>query len=1592
MKLRKFFIILSSVLLVAGCYKPEIDALKRQMDEFKKTSIDPLETQLKNVQQSVSTLEQAHASLQKTVDGLKEAQTDLQKQLDKANADLEEVKKAQTEGIDELREQLEELKSELEGKLDLVETAISSLEEKNEALENRINEINDFLNKNLDDVWTEFAKTADIIAGIDADLEILRNSIISLDETLSARIEDVRSGLEGDIADAVERITAEYQAAITQAKVDILSEVDEHITAEIEASKEKILGWINDELLVNYYTAKQVDEMIALLEAADQEISEDIETLRQELDDATKTLEEAIKKAIKDARIDEKIAEAIAKIAPDIEKLKQDVATCLADIASLNTRVATLEQQAGKMEIAIEALQDMDIELQNYITALQQTRDQLKQDLEKAQKDIETMQGDIEQNRIAIGVINDNIKVIDASLEELREADSKINGRIDQLAQAINEIRSSIDGKIADLKTWADQTFVTKQQWDETDALVKKIEQNVTNLGTRLTEVEKDLNEKLGNIDSNLRSALEKAEKDITEAYTKEIQEKVDALDKSMRNWVSSEIEKIDKKADDLKAEIDRVEKEYKEADAVHTADIKKLQEDLAALQGKIESTCKQCIADAIANGGVIDSHITSRLNAFYQSEIKPKFDQYDADIATLQEFMTETAPKLAVYEEQFGKLREEVTNLHKIDSTLNAWIRKIVGTVPEDYKSTIMDDLKALQDRDKGLNGLIDEIKEGLTHEGKYGTTIQGWIDASLANYYTQQQIDDTLRAVNGAIDDLRTSLSALDGRVSDLETLTGEGGAIELAISKCKTDCEALLEKYYTKAEIESEFENYYKKSETYTKSEINAELDKYMLATAVDKTIDSLWRFVNDSLATKKALEEQFKQIKSELSEGYINYIKQALENGGLIDLAIQSYINDVKGGYEHDMKYLADQVSALLAKVKDLENQIQSVIYIPDDEAQGRAYMHFEFDQIDRDIIHKENASATMRFRINSNKEGFNKDDYTYVANAIITRTKAAGDNLQLDITSSTYENGIISFEISGAKLEDDFYLGKVGASVSINVLESEGKTNISTEYIPLYPNNDGEPRPEISLNPYQVYFTDFRASTTSILVDVNCDGNWSFSVPDWVSTDIPENPKGSRRVAINVLQNDNLFIAETKDTIRTANVIFRSGNTEKILLVKQKNRPAQGLTVQPTLNISSFDTGRHYIPVATDDGLYDWSCNDAAEGTTYAIERVVKTPEYIEEYGGYFSGLIVHAIGINRTDEPRSLVTFHITPKVGEVKTCAFSQNARGTQILTYEPDEDEYSFNWWQAGSRKQTVEFTVTPVDKCNDWTVAASDNWITAEKTNEQADGSATVKITVSTPGDASGRSGSVVITPKFGGTVKTITINQSARPNQTYTPSIASGTAIVQRVTSTSTGYFSPYNYSFNPSSIEIEMAPSEGISDWTVSKTGDAYIGYENQDGKIILTPNLTSGDRSWKNVSGSITITTKEGNTYTYSILQIGNNTSLYNISQNGFSGTGNSAKINLTSNFGNTFKVYCDYPSSEYFQGLSTDIGSKDKAMVMGSNTSVTLTTSNAETAYKYSITFHVIDNAGTEVGTQSFTIERYYSDSRPRGWRYRIN
>ncbi|MCQ2177443.1 MAG: hypothetical protein MJY42_00980, partial [Bacteroidales bacterium] len=139
-------------------------------------------------------------------------------------------------------------------------------------------------------------------------------------------------------------------------------------------------------------------------------------------------------------------------------------------------------------------------------------------------------------------------------------------------------------------------------------------------------------------------------------------------------------------------------------------------------------------------------------------------------------------------------------------------------------------------------------------------------------------------------------------------------------------------------------------------------------------------------------------------------------------------------------------------------------------------------------------------------------------------------------------------------------------------------------------------------------------------------------------------------------------------------------------------------------------------------------------------------------------------------------------------------------------------------------------------------------------------------------------------------------------------------------------------------------------------------------------------------------SGSITITTKEGNTYTYSILQIGNNASLYNISQNGFSGTGNSVKINLTSDFGNTFKVYCDYPSSEYFQGLSTDIGSKDKAMVMGSNTSVTLTTSNAETAYNYSITFHVIDNAGTEVGTQSFTIERYYRSTTPKGWRYRIN
>jgi chaperonin cofactor prefoldin len=324
----------------------------------------------------------------------------------------------------------------------------------------------------------------------------------------------------------------------------------------------------------------------------------------------------------------------------DIQTLRNDFEEYK---TATNEQIRTLNGQVGQLQQAVSALETTKAQFETAIKTLQDRATAL-----------ETFKS---ETTTALASIRQNIA-------DLQTADQNLNSAIEAAKARIKALedntytKQEVDGKIADVKAWANETFATKETVGQIDAALAQVAGTVDGILAVLVDDEGELinvREALIAVKATAEEALGKANQALseTEAIRNDLvtnyynAEAVDALLTTLRNDVQAKIdaETAAREAGDAAAQarIDSLAQVTKDIEADLANFKEATAEALEALDGKIdqeianrliaEALLKQEIADTAAAIRTFVKDIEEALNAKIETNaknIKDLQDEYE--------------------------------------------------------------------------------------------------------------------------------------------------------------------------------------------------------------------------------------------------------------------------------------------------------------------------------------------------------------------------------------------------------------------------------------------------------------------------------------------------------------------------------------------------------------------------------------------------------------------------------------------------------------------------------------------------------------------------------------------------------------------------------------------------------------------------------------------------------------------------------------------------------------------------------------------------------------------------------------------------
>lgn len=387
----------------------------------------------------------------------------------------------------------------------------------------------------------------------------------------------------------------------------------------------------------------------------------------------------------------------------------------------------------------------------------------------------------------------------------------------------------------------------------------------------------------------------------------------------------------------------------------------------------------------------------------------------------------------------------------------------------------TLGDQITELSKQVNSIEGTLNETKKDL--EAKVADLTEKLAGAASSEDLKKladelAEAKNELKAVNDMADNNAAAIVEIKANILELQKLDGRITALETFNQNAasKDDLAAYVAHSELAGLVDNEVLELLKDNGSIAKY-VNEVIESQVLAET--SAINLAIKGVDDKLAT---LSTNFETYKSEQATAYQTVtsnittlttfkttIETALTNGGYANFeAVLTEISTIKNNYGYcatkeafDSKvetYLTTyksevdgQFNALKARITALENQIQSVVYIPEYEDGKIIFMSYFYDN----KLVAETKPIQMKFRISPATAAANfAENYAPSFDGQEIKTRAA-EIYNIEKTEVDEATGIVIFTVS-TSTDKSF-------AVSLNLIakdQSKNLTNISSNYFPV----------------------------------------------------------------------------------------------------------------------------------------------------------------------------------------------------------------------------------------------------------------------------------------------------------------------------------------------------------------------------------------------------------------------------------------------------------------------------------------------------------------------------------------------------------
>ena len=613
----------------------DIEAIKTDIDSLK-SSIATINQQITAINGSIDDLKAVDTQLSGYISALQTTAANLQSQIDATNtalAALESDLEGQiTASEQKVLNELNTVKTALEGQLATINNTIQTLQAKDKELEQKIADLQKYVDDELKSTkdWAsatfstleQYQATQTAISQINALITSTQASITALEEKLGKKIEDdiaaAVAGVNAAIAAKVTEITGAYTEAIKTAKAEITAAYTEAINTAITASESSMKEWVNGVLADGYYKKAEIDGKITALTTqvteGDEALQNEIDALETALAKAESDLTAAYKQAIKDA-INENNGKISNEIAAAVKTAQDNLQ---AQIDAINIEIEKIKARLDIIEADINTIKQQITAITASIDDLEMVDETLKSLIDDLQDEAANLQNQLDANSAADAATK---QALEAEITSLKALITALQAKDAALEQQIAELKNYVDTEIGATEDWAEATFATLQQYDA-------LQTTIANISALVETNKSELNTAIATAVSNMQNQL-------------------NALENSMKAWVNEtlangyyDIATIDSKLAALKATQDALANNGA-TDQELAAAIAAQQDALNQAKNELTAAYKAAITEAINNNnGIIDTKIANAI-ATAKAELQSQITTINTAITAIQNRLT---------------------------------------------------------------------------------------------------------------------------------------------------------------------------------------------------------------------------------------------------------------------------------------------------------------------------------------------------------------------------------------------------------------------------------------------------------------------------------------------------------------------------------------------------------------------------------------------------------------------------------------------------------------------------------------------------------------------------------------------------------------------------------------------------------------------------------------------------------------------------------------------------------------------------------------------------------------------------------------